>query len=86
MTLRTFNLAPKIHQKSTQEAPKINEKGIEDKMQVDFGFGGLLERFLMDFRAKLGAKLDQVGTKIPENQHEKDIKNVSEFILIYLTY
>ena len=48
---------------------------IEDKMQVDFVFGALLERFFIDFRAKLGAKLDQVGTKIRKINIKTTSKN-----------
>ena len=57
-------LGPKTYQKSSQDPPKINKKGIENMMQVGLGFGALWERFLEDFGSKLGAKLDQVGTKI----------------------
>ena len=57
------------------------KKGIEDKMQVGFGFGGLLERFFIDFEPMLGAKLDQVGTKIRENSTQKRYLNFI-FILI----
>ena len=52
------NLRPKTHQKSTQEAPKIDKKGIENRMQVDLEFGPLLGRILVDFGAKLGGKLE----------------------------
>ena len=52
------------------------KKCIEDKMQVGFGFGGLFERFFIDFRAKLGAKLDQIGTKPEKNQHTIGIENL----------
>ena len=37
-------------------------------MQVEMDFGWLLERFLVDFGAKLEAKLGQVGTKIPKKR------------------
>ena len=53
-----LNLAPKTHQKSTQEAPKIDKKGIENIMQVGLEFGPLLGRISVDFGAKLGGKLD----------------------------
>ena len=53
-----LNLAPKTHQKSSQEAPKIDKKGIENMMQVGLEFGPLLGRFLVDFGAKLGGKLE----------------------------
>ena len=33
-----FNLRPKIHQNSTQEAPELNKKGIEKMMQVGLEF------------------------------------------------
>ena len=61
-----FNLGPQIHQKSTQEAPKIDKKGIENMMQVGLGFGPLLGRFLVDFGAKLGPKLDPSWHQNPE--------------------
>ena len=53
-----LNLAPKTHQKSSQEPSKIHKKGIENMMQVGLVFGALLGRFLVDFGAKLGGKLD----------------------------
>ena len=56
------------------------KKGIEDKMQVGFGFGGLLERFFIDFEPKLGAKLDQVGTK----SRKFNIKTTSTFDLNFI--
>ncbi len=43
-----FKLGAKTHQKPTQEAPKIDKKGIENMMQVGLGFGALLGRFLVD--------------------------------------
>ena len=53
-----FNLAPKTHQNSIQEASKIDQKGIENMMQVGLVFGPLLARIWVDFGAKLGGKLD----------------------------
>ena len=52
------NLRPKTHQKSTQEAPKIDKKGIENIMQVGLEIEPLLERFLLDLGAKMGVNLD----------------------------
>ena len=57
MALLGTKMASKIDQKSIQ-------KGIETKMQFGLGFGALLERFLVDFGAKLGPSWAQVGTKI----------------------
>ena len=54
----TLNLGFKIYQKSTQEAPKIDKKGIENVMQVGLEFGPLLGWFFVDFGPKLGAKLE----------------------------
>ena len=39
-----LNLAPTTHQKSNQEAPKIDKKDIEHMMQVALAFGPLLGR------------------------------------------
>ena len=58
------NLGSQTHQKSTQESPKINKKGIENMMQVGLEFGALLGRFWVDFGAKLEVSWTQVGTKI----------------------
>ena len=58
------NLRPKAHQKSTQEVPKIDKKGIKNMMQVGLKFGGLLGRFWWILVASWGASWDQVGTKI----------------------
>ena len=55
------NLGSKTHQKSTQEGPKINKKGIENMMQVGLEFGALLGRIWVDFETKLGAKLEPSG-------------------------
>ena len=52
------NLSPKTHQKSTQEAPKIDKKGIENKKQAGLDFGPPLGRILVDVGAKLGGKLN----------------------------
>ena len=46
----------KIHQKSVQE-------GIKNKIKFWMDFGRLLDRFLVDFGAKLGAKLEPSWTK-----------------------
>ena len=55
------NLGPKLgsktHQKSTQEGPKIDKKGIENMMQVGLEFGALLGQIWVDFVPNLGAKL-----------------------------
>ena len=51
------NLSRKTHQKSPQEAPKINKKSIENMMQVGLEFGPLLGRFWVDFGSKLEGKL-----------------------------
>ena len=56
-----LNLRPKTHQKWCQEAFKISKNVIENMMQVGLAFGALLARILVDFAAKLGGKLDQVG-------------------------
>ena len=53
-----LNLAPKTHKKITQEAPKVDKKGIENMMQVGLAFGAVLERTLVDFGAKLAGKLE----------------------------
>ena len=53
-----LNLALKTNQKSTQEAPKIDKKGIENRMQVALEFGPLLRRILVHFGPKLGGKLE----------------------------
>ena len=63
---------PKIDQKSIQ-------KSIENKMQVEMDFGWLLDRFLVDFEPKLGAKLGSSwhrnlrkwGTKTMSNKLQK---------------
>ena len=62
----------KIDQKSI-------EKGIKNKMQVGMDFGWLLDRFLVDFGPKLGAKLGaswhqnskKWGTKSMSKNHQK---------------
>ena len=62
----------KIDQKSIQKA-------IENKMQVGMDFGWLLDRFLIDLGAKLGAKVGpswhqnrkKWGTKTMLKNHEK---------------
>ena len=61
-----FNLAPKTYQNSTQEASKIDQKGIENMMQVGLVFGPLLARIWVDFGAKLGGKLDPSWHQNPE--------------------
>ena len=53
-----FDLAPKTHQKSTKDVPKIDEKGIKNMMQLGLVFGPLLARIWVDLAAKLEAKLD----------------------------
>ena len=68
-----LNLAPKTHQKSTQEVPKIDKKGIENMMQVGLEFGPLLGRFLVDFGAKLEPSWSQVGIKIREKIGHRNI-------------
>ena len=40
-------------------------------MQVGLGFGALLERFLVDFGAKLGGKLDPSCYQHPEKEGPK---------------
>ena len=66
-----LNLGPKTPQKSTQEAPKIDKKGIENIMQVGLEFGPLLGRFLVDFGTKLGGKLDPSWFQIDEKSIKK---------------
>ena len=52
---------------------------IDDKMEVGMDFGWLLDRFLMDFGAKLGVKLGpswhqdrrKWGTKMMSKNHQK---------------
>ena len=68
-------LAPKTYQKSIQEAPKINQKGIENMMQVALGFRALLGRFLVDFGANLGGKL---GPRWDQNQENEARKTMSK--------
>ena len=53
-----LNLAPQTHQKSIQESPKIDKKGIENRMHLGLEFRPLLGRILVYFGAKLGGKLD----------------------------
>ena len=65
------NLKPKTHQKSTQEVPKIDKKGIENRMQVGLEFGPLLGRFLVDFGSKLGGKLRPSWHQNPNNEGTK---------------
>ena len=55
---------PTWHQNRIQIDQKSIQKGIETKMQFGLRFGALLERFLVDFGAKLGPSWVQVGTKI----------------------
>ena len=57
MTLLGTKFASEIDQKSIQ-------KGFEAKMQDGLGSGPVLELFLVDFGAKLGASWTQVGTRI----------------------
>ena len=81
----TFNLAPKTHQKSIQEPPKIDKKGIENMMQVGLGFGTLFGRFLLDFGTKLAGKLEPSwdqnrenwGPKTMSKNHQKIEANMS---------
>ena len=61
-------MALKMALLGTKTASTIDKKsiqtGIETKMQSGLGFGLLLERFLVDFGAKLGPSWVQVGIKI----------------------
>ena len=50
-----LKLGPKTHPKSSQEAPKIDKKGIEKMMQVGLEFGALLGRFWVDDGKQLPA-------------------------------
>ena len=61
------------------------QKGIENMMQVGFGFGTLLEPFLFDFGFKLGAKLDQVGTKIQKKNTKNNIQIFTKFFDHFLS-
>ena len=55
------------------------KKGIENMMQVGLGFGPLLERFLMNFDAKLGGNLDPTWHQNEENRGLKTMtKNVAQ--------
>ena len=65
------NLRPKTFQKSTQEASNIDKNGIQDMMQVGLEFGALLDRFLVDFGAKLGGKLGPSWHQHPEKRGPK---------------
>ena len=69
-------LAPKTYQKSTQEAPKIDKKGIENIMQVGLEFGRFLGRFLVDFGAKLGGKLYPSWHENPEKRIPKTMPKI----------
>ena len=71
-----LNLAPKTHQKSTQEVPKIDKKGIENMMQVGLEFGSLLGRILVDSGAKLGGKLDPSWHQNPEKRGPKTMSKI----------
>ena len=62
------------------------KKCIENKMQVGFGFGALLERFLVDFRPKLGAKLDQVGTQIRKIMYKSNIENMIKILIFFIDF
>ena len=74
-----LNLAPKAHQKITQEAPKIDKKCIENIMQVGLACGPLLGPFLVDFGAKLGGKLDPSWHQNPEKKgSQDDVKNTTQ--------
>ena len=42
---------------------KINEKKVDDKMDVGMGFGWLLGRFMVDFGPTWEASWSQIGTK-----------------------
>ena len=44
-------------QNQTKIGTKSIQKGIENKMQVKIDFGWLLDRIMIDFGPKLGAKL-----------------------------
>ena len=73
-------LGPKTLQKSTQEASKIDQKGIENMMQVSLKFGALLRRCWVDFGAKLGGKLDpswhqNLRKRGPKTMSKKTSKN-----------
>ena len=69
----TPNLRPETHQKSTHKDPKINKKGMENMMQVGLGCEALLGRFLVDFGAKLGAKLEPSWHQNPKKLDTKTI-------------
>ena len=78
-----LNLAPKTHQKSTQEAPKTGKKGIENLMQVGLEFRPLLGQILVDFGAKLGGYLDpswhlNPAKRGPKTMSKKWFKNSSK--------
>ena len=67
---------PKPTQKSTQEIPKIDEKGVENMMQVGFEVGPLLGRILVDFGAKLGGNLDPSWHQNPEKMGPKTMSKI----------
>ena len=56
----------------SQNQSKINEKMIDNKMDVGMDFGWLLDRFLVDFGPKLGGKLEPcwaiLGTKMAKSR------------------
>ena len=62
------------------------KKGIENIMQVGFGFGALLERFLIDSGPKLGAKLDQVGIKSWKKQYKNNIENIIKILKFFVDF
>ena len=76
-----LNLAPKTHQKSIQEAPEIDKKGIENIMQVGLEFGPLLGRFLVDIGVKLGGKLDPSWQQNPKKGSQNDANKMIQKML-----
>ena len=72
-----LNLRPKTFQKSTQEASKIDQKGIENMMHVGLKLRALLGRFWVD---SWEANWNQVGIKC-RKMSQKGSNNWSRRIL-----
>ena len=68
----TLNLAPKIHQKSTQEAPKINKKSIKNNVQDMIPFFIDFSRFWRPLGPQVGPMLRPCW---PQNPQKSDFEN-----------
>ena len=70
-----LNLAPKIHQKSTQEAPKIDCRGHREQDASWHGIWNPLGEDFGGFWIQLGR---QVGTNLPPKSIKPRSKNEDE--------